>query len=512
MPRPAAAAALPDTAGQPPADDTDTDFWTRFPARWLNTDGITGDTLRTVTLVSDYARGRDGYCWAADRTLAAALHLHPRTVAAALRTAEEAGLVTATRRRGGTSARTIAQAADDELMVCVSATARNALSGARWLAYCALSVRQHLGDRTSLRRIATMCGIGMAAARAAVAELLATGWVTRTDTAGAAATYTVHTTPVPGIPTQLALFAEPRRTAAARPAPAPAPAAVECDGQLALFDQALTPVETTPTTPPDSAPTTPVDLPHQTGSLEQALSNRLGVAGGCGAGAAETPVPRDAGGRPGTRVSAVPAPRPSAAPEKTTTTLPPLLVTPQIRTVLAEVPASLIDRMSRWEQRQAARAVGAAIREAGGDTARVAARLVRRWALADPAAISSPYGWLTRRGLTRRGCDLPQCESGFDVDRDTDCVTCGYWVEQAKAKAAAARILPAARTGQQQPAEPRPPRPRYCPTHSATVAPCGMCAAPAVPEPASDPAARARALGLARTARATYRGTTPVAA
>ncbi|MEV7212105.1 hypothetical protein AB0O31_03275 [Kitasatospora cineracea] len=510
MPRPAAAAALPDTAGQPPADDID--FWTRFPVRWLPT--VTGDTLRAVTLVGDYARGALGYCCAADPTLAAVLHLHPRTVAAALRTAEAAGLVQAERRRGGTSARTIAPAAEDELMVCISATARNTLTGTQFLTYCALSVRQHLGDRTSLRRISAMCGISETTARAAVAELVATGWITRTDTAGAAAHYTVHPVPVPGRATQLTLFAEPRRVAASRREQPAVTAPTECDGQLA-FD--FTPTNSAPTTPTNSAPATPAVSAPLTRSLEQALSNRPAAAGGCGSGVAETSVPRDAGGRPGTRVSAVPAPRPSAAPEKTTT-LPPLLVTPQIRRVLAELPAALVDRMSRWEQRQAARAVGAAIRAADGNVTRVADRVQRRWAFADPDTIRSPYGWLTGVGLARRGCDRPSCELGWDFALGVDCTRCGYLAEGAQARAATRRstvpaAAPAPAAAAPSPAAvPRPSRPRYCPTHPATVTPCGMCAAPTVPEPASDPAARARALDLARTARATYRGTTPAAA
>lgn len=509
MPRPAAAATLPDTAGQPPAD-TAPEFFTRFPARWLGT--VTGDTLRAVTLVGDYARGRDGYCWAADRTLAATLQLHPRTVAAALRTAEGLGLVVAERRRGGTSARTLAPAAEDELMVCVTAAARTALSGARWLVYCALAVRQHLDARTSLRRLTVMCGISVGTVRAAVAELVASGWITRADTAGAAARYTAHPAPVPGVATQLGLFAEPRRRAAVRGEQLLADLPGECDGQLSLD---FTPVGSAPATPVDSAPATPADLVPQTGTLDQDLVNKPAALGSCGSGAADTPVPRVTGGRPGTRATSARAGRPSASPAPTST-LPPLLVTAPIRRVLAELPAALVDGMSRWEQREAARAIGTAIRAAGGDANRVADRVVRRWALADPAAIRTPYGWITRIGLTRRGCSLSSCESGYDLATGAACSSCAYLVEGARARAAARRAaprpVPVPRV-EQLPAARAATVPQYCAGHPSTVLPCALCAAPATPEPAPDPAARARALATARAARAGYRGTThPVAA
>ncbi|MFF0295579.1 hypothetical protein ACFYS8_13290 [Kitasatospora sp. NPDC004615] len=505
MPRPAAAAALPDPAGQPPAEHV-----TRFPARWLGVETVTGDTLRAVTLVGDYARMRDGYCWAADPTLAAVLRLHPRTVAAALRTAEEAGLVQAERRPGGTSARTITPAAEDELMVCISAAARNTLGGSQFVTYCALAVRQHLDDRTSMRRISAMCGISEATARTAVAELVATGWISRTDSAGAAAHYTAHPAPIAGIPTQLALFAKLRRTAVDRREQPAATAPAECDGQLS-FD--FTPPNSAPTTPPNSAPTTPPNSAPQTGSLQQDPSNRPAAVGGCGSGAAETTSPRDTGARPGTRATSARAGRPSASPAPTTT-LPPLLITPQIRRVLAELPDALIDRMSRWEQREAARAIGAAIHEADGNVVRVADRVQRRWAFATPDAIRSSYGWLTRVGLARRGCDRPSCEAGWDFVHRADCIACGYLAEGTRARAAARRHpAPAAATTPAPPAGhppviPRPSRPRYCPTHPSVAVPCAMCAAPAASEPVPDAAARARALATARTARAAYRGTT----
>ncbi|MFD9064207.1 hypothetical protein ACFVZ3_22090 [Kitasatospora purpeofusca] len=487
MPRPAAAAVQPDSStatGPTPAPDSppNSPFVSRFPARWLPL--ATGDTLRAVTAVGDYARGRAGYCWAADRTLAAGLSLHPRTVAAALRTAETLGMIRAIQRPGGTSARILGDVAEDELMVCVSAYARNTLPGSQFLAYSVLAVREHLGERTSMARISTMAGISPGTARAAVAKLVAAGWITREDVAGAAARYAVHPAPVPGIPTQ-PLFAEPRRRAARTTAPAAIGPAGECPGQLVLDlgDPTPPPAGSAPTTPVDPAPTTPVGSAPRTRSPQQDLSNRPRPVGGCGSGVADTPVPRDTGAPASTRDGAVRPGRASAAPERPTT-LPPLLITAAAHRVLAQAPG-LVQRMSRWEQREAARAVGAAIEDAGG-VERVADRLACRWATADPDEVRSPYGWLVRRGLVRRGCAEPGCESGWDTARGADCAGCQQRVQDARDDAALRRAQ------QRAPRPPAParlpaPRPASCPTHPATSLPCAMCAsAAAVPAPEPD--------------------------
>ncbi|MCX4686785.1 hypothetical protein OG401_21130 [Kitasatospora purpeofusca] len=482
MPRQTAAAVQPDpptATGQTPAPDSP--FVTRFPARWLPL--ATGDTLRAVTAVGDYARGRAGYCWAADRTLAAGLSLHPRTVAAALRTAESLGMIRAVQRPGGTSARILGDVAEDELMVCISAYARNTLPGSQFLAYSVLAVREHLGERTSMARISTMAGISPGTARAAVAKLVAAGWITREDVAGGAARYAVHPAPVPGIPTQPP-FAEPRRRAA-RTAPAVVESLGECPGQLALDLDAPepTPPDLAPTTPVDPAPATPAGSVPRTGSSQQDLVNKPSAVGGCGSGVADTPVPRVTGAAASTRDGAVRPGRASAAPERPTT-LPPLLITAATHRVLAQVPG-LVQRMRRWEQREAARAVGAAIEDAGG-VERVADRVARRWATADPDEVRRPYGWLVRRGLVRRGCAEPGCESGWDTARDADCRGCEQRVQDARDTAALHRAQ------QRAPRPPAParlpaPRPASCPNHPATSLPCALCAsAAAVPAPEPD--------------------------
>ncbi|MET9396310.1 hypothetical protein [Kitasatospora sp. NPDC002965] len=496
MPRPAAAAVQPDPTtgtGQTPAHPSP--FVTRFPLPWVAV--LTGDHLRAVTTVGDYARGRYGYCWAADRTLAGGLDLHPDTVGAGLRAAERAGLVRAVRRPGGTSARVLVLPDPDEdvLWVCVSSYARNRLPGALFGTYAVLAVREHLDSPTSIALIATLAGIGQGAARAAVAELTAAGWITRTDTTGRAARYTVHPAPIPGIPTQLALDIPLRQTKARRCAPpAPVPHA-EIDGQLGLFDPAdliATPAGLAVTTPADPAVTTPAGSTGQARSLQQDLSNRPAAVGGCGSGVADPAVPRDTGVPASTWPAADRPARPSATPEPPTS-LPPLTVTEPIYHVLAHIP-TLVHRMSRWEQRQAARAVGQAIRDADGDVARVAARLVRRYARISPADVRRPSGWLAEIGLVRRGCDLPHCEDGRDAVDGRACRTCELRTEHARDVAAdrrraqrGPRPVPAPRPDPDPaPAAARPARPR-CPDHPTVAVPCALCAAAAaVPGPEPD--------------------------
>ncbi|MEU3563534.1 hypothetical protein [Kitasatospora sp. NPDC006786] len=486
MQRPAVAAAAPATdPGQRPGR---VPFWTRFPAGWLPV--LTGDHLRAATAVGDYARGADGYCWAADRTLAAGLGLHPDTVGAGLRAAEAAGIVRAVRRPGGTSARVLALPPEDDdtvLWVCVSAYARNVLAGCDFLAYCVLSVRSHLDEPTSMDLIARLAGISPARARTAVAELLAAGWITRTDARGRAARYAVHPVPLPGVATQLTLdIPEPRRVKATRPTPAEPAHQGEIDGQTSLFDPAdlpATPHESAVTTPHGSATSTPNGSTGRTRSLEHDLLNMPRAVEGCGAAVGDTSVPRDTGAPASTRDGAVRPGAASAAPEKPNP-LPPLLITEQAYRVLAEISA-LVARMSRWEQRAAARAVGAAIEEAG-DVARVAARLRRRYASAEPADVRRPYGWLVERGLTRRGCARPTCESGWDLAREDDCRSCTARVQDARDLAAARRAqhrtvpAPELRPGPAPAAPPAQPAPAaartwVCSVHPSTALPCGMC-------------------------------------
>ncbi|MGW2542874.1 hypothetical protein ACWC5I_18885 [Kitasatospora sp. NPDC001574] len=90
----------------------------------------------------------------------------------------------------------------------------------------------------------------------------------------------------------------------------------------------------------------------------------------------------------------------------------------------------LLPLMTAWEQREAARAAGAAVRDVAGDIGRVARRLQFR--LATATSIACPYGWLVRIGLRRASeCGRIECESGIDVVTGGECVPCGYLVEGA---------------------------------------------------------------------------------
>ncbi|MFE3393137.1 hypothetical protein ACFXI0_09935 [Kitasatospora indigofera] len=100
--------------------------------------------------------------------------------------------------------------------------------------------------------------------------------------------------------------------------------------------------------------------------------------------------------------------------------------------VLAEA-AALLPLMTAWEQREAARAAGAAVRDVAGDVGRVVQRL--RFRLASAASVESPYGWLVRIGLRRSSeCGRIECESAVDVVTGRECVPCRYLVEGATSR------------------------------------------------------------------------------
>ncbi|MER6399347.1 hypothetical protein ABT263_25370 [Kitasatospora sp. NPDC001603] len=156
-------------------------------------------------------------------------------------------------------------------------------------------------------------------------------------------------------------------------------------------------------------------------------------------GEAETGVPTVAGGAraQASKTSTVRS-RPGATPAGTAVTsghrraeaaLPQLSMSTAAYRVLHEV-AVLLPLMTAWEQREAARAAGAAVREVTGDVGRVARRL--RFRFASAGSIASPYGWLVRIGLRRASdCGRVECESGIDVVTGLECVACGYLVEGA---------------------------------------------------------------------------------
>ncbi|MEU9044546.1 MULTISPECIES: hypothetical protein [unclassified Kitasatospora] len=501
------------------ADGTENEFGTRFPVAWLAQ--FTGDQIRAVTVVGDYCRSKAGYCWASNATIATGLGLHERTVAALLRKVEGV-LVECEHRQGGTIARRVEQAGRDVRAVWISAVARNLLSGTRFKVYCALAYREHLETTTSAKQLAVLCGLRAETARVVAAQLVAEGWVSRKGESGGAYRYTVHPVPLVGVVTQEALFAQPQQ---ARPLAEPADieeaeGAAVCVGQLDLFSL-VEPVET----PLDLIPPSPLVSAPQSSSLDQALVNKPTPAVvGCGSGEAATSVPCDTRVREAVATPAVelvPAvarqtdvvaariaasPEPPKTPGATMTNpkigaLPPMTVSAEVHQVLRLVP-DLVNRMNRWQQREVARAIGQAIREEGGDVERVAQRLERRYVL-ERDEIRDPYAWLAvpgrNRGLVRRGCHLPSCESGTDVELGRDCQTCAYHLEgaqhrhakrrQAEREQAQARTQSGAATTP-TPADTHGPvdqaeeqRPAYCDRHVRTELPCGLCA-PLLDQPA----------------------------
>ncbi len=487
---------------------------TRFPVVWLAR--LTGDCIRVVTTVRDYGR-KSGKCFAADQTIADQLDLSRGGVNRLIGKAEAADLVRSEcYPPTGTQARWVRPMREDELAVCVSARARADLAGNRFKVYAALSFREHLGETTSAAQLARMCGVTAETARVVAAGLVADGWASREGVEGGAFRYTVHAAPLAGVATQLPLFPQPQqssRAAAAQACGEDGEDLVEggaCAGQLELFGPgtaAPTPLDSVTATPPDSVTAPPLDPVAQTGSLDQDLVNRREAVGGCGSRVADRSVPRE---RPveNLAASALPAARagvvaPSADPRKTsaqptTTTLPPLTVSPEVYAVLSVVPL-LVARMSRWQQRQAAKAVGQAIREVGGDVDRVADRLMRRYAPLDTGEIRDPCAWLVRRGLTRRGCQLPSCEDGTDMELGGECRTCQYQREGAQARVALRRqeqreippsgtaVNPAPEAAVPQPTAAPGPQRWTCPVHRATVVPCGLCAPLADVQPVPAP-------------------------
>ncbi|MFJ2781564.1 hypothetical protein [Kitasatospora sp. NPDC087315] len=502
----------------------ETAFGTRFPVAWLAR--FTGDQIRAVTVVGDYCRSKAGYCWASNATIAGGLGLHEKTVAALLREVEGV-LVECEHRPGGTIARRVEQASRDVRAVWISAFARNLLAGTRFKVYCALAYREHLKTTTSAKQLAVLCGLRAETARVVAAQLVVEGWVSREGERGGAYRYAVHAAPLVGVVTQEALFAQPQQ---ARPQAEPTDVEVVtevfgCPGQLDLFslvESVETPLVSVPPSPLDLTPPSPLVSAPQSSSLDQALVNKpLCAVGGCGSGVAEASVPRDTRaceGRsePADSLSAVAeqaavvarvvaaSPEPQKTPSATTTNptngtpaLPPMTVSAEVHQVLRLVP-DLVDRMNRWQQREAARAIGQAIREVGGDVERVAQRLERRYVL-ERDEIRDPYAWLAvpgrNRGLVRRGCHLPTCESGTDVERGGECQTCAYHVEGAQHRHAIRRQAEREQARTHTAPVPTPTDtldlvdqaeeqlPVYCDRHVRTVLPCGLCT-PLLDQPA----------------------------
>ncbi|MBY8889111.1 hypothetical protein K7472_30330 [Streptomyces sp. PTM05] len=454
---------------------------TRFPAAWLAS--LTGDCIRVVTTVRDYGR-KSGECWASDQTIADRLGLSRGGVNRMIRKAEALGLVGSSYYpRTGTRSRQVRPLREDELAVCVSARARADLAGTRFKVYSALSVREHLGEPTSLAQLSRMCGITVETARVVAAELVADGWVERQGKGGGAFQYVVHAVPVAGVATQLSLFPQPQQSA--RPADEETGTGSDrseveagfCSGQLALVDPALTPLELVTATPLDSVTAPPLDLVAQTGNLDQDLVNRQ-VAGGCCSREAERSVARERAGsreeqhragassreplvtvsplrgeqqkessaeqqrgnrRGGKEVVARPS---TAGHHHRSATFPDDV---RLRVALAPV-AGLWGRLSGWQQDQvesAAKAelvrLAAVLPQPDFAAQLLADRLADRLNEAGgEVLVRSPYGWLTHRGLPRRSaCTDVRCDDGIRLDTRRDCEMCANVIHLRRAGRAA---------------------------------------------------------------------------
>ncbi|MFD9686814.1 hypothetical protein ACFWXO_13765 [Kitasatospora sp. NPDC059088] len=425
---------------------------------------MTAELLRVVTVIADYGY-LSGACFAADQTIADQLGLSRGSVNRLVARAEAAGIVSSEfNPRTGTMSRTVTPIADDALAVCVSSQARDHLAGSRFKAYCFLSVRQHLGEATSVARIARGCSMKEDTARAAVGDLLAGGWVSRVGEDRGAYIYVVHPAPVAGVATQLPLdFPLPRQVR--RP---PADDGAEddlaewlCPGQLDLLSEPVLtpPVSVTAPSPDSITAPTPV-CGTQTGSLDQDPVNMpLTVDGGCSREAA-TSVTRDTrarglrwrpsvppsgsrrplrGEQRTSRPSTTPSPRKRASegtpiafqrlPEGLDLALAPAI--DLWRRITHDYARGLVAAEVRDELNRIAAWTG----QAGAQNV-LAERL--EWRLAEhggPARVTNPVGWLLRRGLPRRGqrCGQPWCDGGVRLDTGAGCQACEVRAVDARA-------------------------------------------------------------------------------
>ncbi|MDQ0305742.1 hypothetical protein J2S46_000298 [Kitasatospora herbaricolor] len=428
-----------------------------------------------MTIIADYAR-RSGSCWASNSTLAGALGLHEKTVAAALRGMEGVLVLADQPSPNGTLGRRTQPVDDTELAVTISAVARNTLSGHRFKVYCAISLRAHLGLSASASVLAQTCGMTAEACRTIARDLVADGWVSRAAAVGRAPKYDVHPAPVAGAAAQLALFAQPRQSA--RPEGVPAIEAdaadltdVVCTGQLALFGEGseapATPVVPAPATPVVSLPQAPLVAAPQTGHLQQAHCNKPRAVDGCLSRVADTLVTRDARAR-----EDVPA-----GPGSVDAFGRPLRGDTQPSPVATGTKAGIRygqqsgGRLLRWDVGLDAdllvalqpvedllrRLTSTSTREFLAGHVRTALEDIARWTgtahaptvLAErltwrlkrqrgSALVDNPVGWMLRRGLPQgRCCRHEACDDGIRLNSGADCVTCELRVQDRRSTRAA---------------------------------------------------------------------------
>lgn len=115
----------------------------------------------------------------------------------------------------------------------------------------------------------------------------------------------------------------------------------------------------------------------------------------------------------------------------------------RVRVALAPV-AGLWGRLNLWQQGQVEAAAKAELTRLAGlvrpETAPevLADRLTDRlWETGGEVLVTSPYAWLTHRGLVQRpACSDPRCDDGVRLDTGGECDTCGNVIHLRRARRA----------------------------------------------------------------------------
>jgi hypothetical protein len=415
--------------------------------------------------------GREEGCTAAVETLAAYLGMSRRSVERGLAplhddTAGRAPLVTTKRRtyrggRGQSAQRRVVPVSGEFVLVPVAAA--DTLTPRQLRAYALLVYAERKGLEPTMKELAGYLRhqsgkragepVGERTARHTVDALEAAMWlaVERRDGYQGRHRITVHRSPLRPVPTQ----AEETPSAVN----GGGSGAVNGDASLAYKEDHLSPTDLR--TPAAVACGSTEGAPRWT--REAPVDNP-----------ADADAPTAEGG-PGSALRAEPRKIIPAEPSTTPSALPPLTVSGRVAHVLAEL-QPLVARMTRWQQRETARAIGRTLDAEGNDPERLADRVRFRVASADLAIVRDPYAWTTRRALSRRGCANPDCESGWLWSTGEDCRLCATVLEERRAAARARRA------DQPAPGEERPlavlPHPRPAVPWRRAMAECGDCQRP----------------------------------
>ncbi|MFF4448215.1 hypothetical protein [Streptomyces sp. NPDC001502] len=407
---------------------------TRFPASWLTR--FTGDTIRVATLADDYGRAARGEmdrrgCFAADKTIAEQLGLHPVTVQSAFAELEDrrnggaGAVVRSTRTHRATKTRWVKPTGKDEKCATVSSHALTVLSANRFKVYAFVRMENDFETCPAAKEITQGLGITRETVRQALLDLLAEGWVSKTQEGGGRGhetRYQAHDVPVFRM-TQLPLFPQPRQVKSTPPEPAEeAPHPGAGPDQMTLFDGFAWPRN--PLGPAAGKALGPAAAnPRDTAarkrrSFEPAPLDQAGEAHG---GSARRALQVVARGR---------ADDPDAAPHPPAVAVAgPVAASPETQHKCAATISATAYRVLRLLPLQlsssqyvlASKAVEKAVAEAGGDIDRIADRVHRHLA---GRHVTDPYAWITRRGLRNSPCPSPTCEDGRTWPAGANCPIC----------------------------------------------------------------------------------------